>query len=54
MTISTIVRTAWAVTQSYFCGQKEVIFGTTTSGRNLEIAWVEEVVGLCVNIVPIE
>lgn len=52
MTISTLIRTAWALTLSYFSGRKEVIFGTTTSGRHLYIAGVEEVVGLCVNTIP--
>ena len=51
-TVSTVLRAAWALTLAYFYGQEDVVFGATTSGRNIDVAGIEEVVGPCVNTVP--
>ena len=51
-TVSTILRAAWALALAYFYGEEEVIFGATTSGRNIDVPGIMEVVGPCVNTVP--
>jgi non-ribosomal peptide synthetase component F/aryl carrier-like protein len=51
-TMSTVLRAAWAITLSYFCDAEDVIFGVTTSGRDLDVEGIEEIVGPCVNTVP--
>ncbi|KAG9230477.1 hypothetical protein BJ875DRAFT_546147 [Amylocarpus encephaloides] len=51
-TVSTLLRAAWILALSYFCGDEEIIFGATVSGRNVEVSGIEEIVGPCVNTVP--
>lgn len=52
MTAASILRAAWAVALAHFYGAEEVVFGVTTSGRNIDIDGVEEIVGLCINTIP--
>jgi hypothetical protein len=51
-TVSTILRAAWALALAYFYGEEEVVFGATTSGRNIDVLGIGEVVGPCINTVP--
>ncbi|KAJ4309001.1 hypothetical protein N0V84_011754, partial [Fusarium piperis] len=54
VTVSTVLRAAWAMALSYFGGRgDEVIFGVTTSGRHLGVLGIEEIVGPCINTVPL-
>jgi amino acid adenylation domain-containing protein len=49
LTLHTLVQGTWAVLLARSSGEDEVVFGTTVSGRNPEIAGVESIVGLLVN-----
>ncbi|KAM5357644.1 hypothetical protein ACJZ2D_016057 [Fusarium nematophilum] len=54
VTVSTVLRAAWAMALSYFGGGGDgVIFGVTTSGRNLDVPGIEEIAGPCINTVPL-
>jgi amino acid adenylation domain-containing protein/thioester reductase-like protein len=53
LTLSTLVQGAWGILLSRLTGQRDVLFGTTVSGRPPEIAGVETMVGLFINTVPV-
>ncbi|MGH3822977.1 MAG: amino acid adenylation domain-containing protein, partial [Pseudonocardiaceae bacterium] len=52
LTVNTIVQGAWALLLSRYSGQRDVVFGTTVSGRPAELAGVEAMVGMFINTVP--
>ncbi|HSR23570.1 MAG TPA: amino acid adenylation domain-containing protein [Candidatus Eisenbacteria bacterium] len=53
VTLGTVVLGAWAVVLSrHGCG-REVVFGTTVSGRSGELEGLEEMVGLFMNTLPV-
>jgi amino acid adenylation domain-containing protein len=52
LTVNTIVQGAWALLLSRYSGQRDVVFGTTVSGRPAELAGVEDMVGMFINTVP--
>lgn len=48
-----LVSSAWARVLSRILGRNDVAFGQVVSGRNSPLAGLQEVVGQCVNIVPV-
>ncbi|MGH3754099.1 MAG: non-ribosomal peptide synthase/polyketide synthase, partial [Pseudonocardiaceae bacterium] len=52
LTVNTIVQGAWALLLSRYSGQRDVVFGTTVSGRPAELLGVESMVGMFINTVP--
>jgi amino acid adenylation domain-containing protein len=52
LTMSTLVQGAWAVLLVRYCGERDVVFGTTVSGRPAELPGVESILGLFINTVP--
>ncbi|MDQ3899023.1 MAG: amino acid adenylation domain-containing protein, partial [Actinomycetota bacterium] len=52
LTVNTIVQGAWALLLSRYSGQRDVVFGTTVSGRPPELAGVESMIGMFINTVP--
>jgi amino acid adenylation domain-containing protein/non-ribosomal peptide synthase protein (TIGR01720 family) len=52
LTVNTVVQGAWALLLSRYSRQRDVVFGTTVSGRPAELAGVESMVGMFVNTVP--
>ncbi|KAL7271990.1 NRPS [Rhizina undulata] len=52
-TFSTILKAAWSLVLAQFCGKFDIVFGNLISGRNAPIEGVEEMVGPCMNVVPI-
>ncbi|MGH3854188.1 MAG: amino acid adenylation domain-containing protein, partial [Pseudonocardiaceae bacterium] len=52
LTVNTIVQGAWALLLSRYSGQRDVVFGTTVSGRPAELAGVESMIGMFINTVP--
>ncbi|MDQ3897571.1 MAG: amino acid adenylation domain-containing protein, partial [Actinomycetota bacterium] len=52
LTLSTVLQGAWAVLLSRYSGEREVLFGTTVSGRPPDLAGVEYMVGMFINTVP--
>ncbi|MCA1681652.1 MAG: amino acid adenylation domain-containing protein, partial [Actinobacteria bacterium] len=50
--MNTVVQGAWALLLSRYSGERDVVFGTTVSGRPAELAGVEQMVGMFINTVP--
>jgi amino acid adenylation domain-containing protein len=53
VTENTLVQGAWALLLSRYCGETDVIFGTTVSGRAAAIPGIESMVGLFINTLPL-
>ncbi|MGH3838239.1 MAG: condensation domain-containing protein, partial [Pseudonocardiaceae bacterium] len=52
LTVNTLVQGAWALLLSRYSGQRDVVFGTTVSGRSAELVGVEDIIGMFINTVP--
>ncbi|HEY9417978.1 MAG TPA: amino acid adenylation domain-containing protein, partial [Pseudonocardia sp.] len=52
LTLNTVVQGAWALLLSRYAGERDVMFGTTVSGRPAELPGVETMVGMFINTVP--
>lgn len=52
-TLSTLAQAAWALVLSRYTGERDVVFGTTFSGRPPDFDGVEQLVGLCINTLPV-
>ncbi|KAG8530149.1 NRPS [Bacidia gigantensis] len=53
VTPSTVFKAAWALTLAQLSGRSDICFGNLISGRNASVPDVSDVVGPCVNIVPV-
>ncbi|MGG4403620.1 condensation domain-containing protein, partial [Paenibacillus amylolyticus] len=53
MTVSNVVETAWGVVLQAYSGQKDVVFGKVTSGRQSDVRGIEDIVGLFINTIPV-
>ncbi len=53
VTLATLFYLAWGILLHRYCDQDDVIFGTTVSGRELELAGIEDMVGLFIQTVPL-
>ncbi|KJZ68531.1 hypothetical protein HIM_12079 [Hirsutella minnesotensis 3608] len=53
ITAATFVSTAWAILLSRISGENDVVYGHVVAGRNSAIQGMEEIVGPCLNIVPV-
>nr|QEO74596.1 condensation domain-containing protein [uncultured bacterium] len=52
LTLNTIVQGAWAVLLARYSGERDVVFGTTVSGRPDDLPGVESMIGMFINTVP--
>ncbi|MFJ6462467.1 amino acid adenylation domain-containing protein [Streptomyces sp. NPDC091387] len=52
VTLSTVVHGAWALLLGALTGSRDIVFGTTVSGRTTEVAGLDSAVGLFINTVP--
>src|SRR5438045_8130885 len=52
LTVNTVVQGVWALLLSRYSGERDVVFGTTVSGRPAELPGVESMVGMFINTVP--
>nr|WP_030410856.1 non-ribosomal peptide synthetase [Streptomyces sp. NRRL S-1448] len=52
LTVNTVVQGAWALLLARSGGRRDVVFGTTVSGRPAELAGVASMVGMFINTVP--
>ncbi|MFI9008491.1 non-ribosomal peptide synthase/polyketide synthase [Actinosynnema sp. NPDC053489] len=52
LTVNTLVQGAWALLLARLSGQRDVVFGSTVSGRPAELPGVESIVGMFINTVP--
>ncbi|HEV2860062.1 MAG TPA: amino acid adenylation domain-containing protein [Pyrinomonadaceae bacterium] len=53
LTLNVVVQGAWALLLSRYAGSDDVLFGATSSGRPVELAGVETMVGLFINTLPV-
>ncbi|SFL37484.1 lichenysin synthetase C [Gracilibacillus orientalis] len=52
-TIATVMYTAWSLLLHKYSSSKDILFGTTVSGRNVDIDNIENTVGLFINTLPL-
>jgi amino acid adenylation domain-containing protein/non-ribosomal peptide synthase protein (TIGR01720 family) len=52
LTVNTLVQGAWALLLARHSGERDVLFGTTVSGRPADLPGVESMVGMFINTVP--
>ncbi|HEX2301730.1 MAG TPA: condensation domain-containing protein, partial [Pseudonocardiaceae bacterium] len=53
LTLGTIVQGAWGLLLGRLIGRCDVVFGSTVSGRDAEVAGIESMVGLFLNTLPV-
>ncbi|KAH7086119.1 nonribosomal peptide synthetase 3 [Paraphoma chrysanthemicola] len=53
ITISTLIRAAWAIVASGYTGSDDVVFGATVTGRNAPVIGIESLVGPVIATVPV-
>ncbi|MBX3328843.1 MAG: amino acid adenylation domain-containing protein [Nitrospira sp.] len=53
ITVNTLVQGAWALLLSRYCGEEDVLFGTTVSGRSADVPGIETMLGLFINTLPL-
>ncbi|MBF6286123.1 non-ribosomal peptide synthetase [Nocardia cyriacigeorgica] len=53
LTMNTVVQFAWAVVLGRITDRRDIVFGTTVSGRPDELAGVETMIGLFINTIPV-
>ncbi|GGY40484.1 hypothetical protein GCM10010363_21540 [Streptomyces omiyaensis] len=53
VTLGTVLNGAWALLLGALTGRRDVVFGTTVSGRTTEVPGVDAAVGLFINTVPV-
>ena len=53
LTPSTVVQAAWALLLHRYSGERDVVFGVTSSGRPVDLDGAEAMVGIFVNTLPI-
>ncbi|MFI0821091.1 amino acid adenylation domain-containing protein [Streptomyces sp. NPDC021098] len=51
--LSVAVHSAWAVTLAGILRGGDVVFGSTVSGRDMEVPGIEDMVGLFINTIPV-
>ncbi|WP_216311791.1 non-ribosomal peptide synthetase [Streptomyces nanshensis] len=53
LTLGNVLLAAWALLLARECGTRDVVFGTTVSGRRPELPGMESMIGLFINTVPV-
>ena len=53
ITFPTVLKTAWSMVLAEMTGKTDVVFGYLVNGRNLPMPNIEEVIGPCINIMPV-
>ncbi|MDG9931359.1 condensation domain-containing protein, partial [Pseudomonas sp. GD04042] len=53
VTVNTLVQAAWLLLLQRYTGQSAVCFGATVAGRPMELAGIEQQVGLFINTLPV-
>ncbi|MDQ7803079.1 non-ribosomal peptide synthase/polyketide synthase [Amycolatopsis sp. A133] len=51
LTVNTVVQGGWALLLAMLSGDRDVVFGTTVSGRPADLAGVETMIGLFINTI---
>jgi amino acid adenylation domain-containing protein/non-ribosomal peptide synthase protein (TIGR01720 family) len=53
VTLNTVLVAAWSILLSSYCGARDVVFGTTVSGRSGNLDGIDQVIGLLINTLPV-
>jgi non-ribosomal peptide synthetase component F/NRPS condensation-like uncharacterized protein/alpha-ketoglutarate-dependent taurine dioxygenase len=53
LTLNTLLQGIWALLLSRYSGEKDVVFGTTVSGRPADLAGSESTIGIFINTLPV-
>ncbi|MEV0662924.1 amino acid adenylation domain-containing protein [Actinomadura luteofluorescens] len=53
VTLSTVLQGAWGLVLGRLLGRRDVVFGSTVSGRPPELPGIEQMIGLFINTLPI-
>ncbi|OJJ32580.1 hypothetical protein ASPWEDRAFT_44725 [Aspergillus wentii DTO 134E9] len=53
ITMATLIKAAWSVVLTQLTGDRDVVFGQTNSGRSSSNFDAENLVGLCINAIPV-
>ncbi|WP_270171313.1 non-ribosomal peptide synthetase [Paenibacillus sp. SYP-B4298] len=53
LTASSVIQGAWALLLSLYGGGKDIVFGSTVSGRPAELDGVESMMGIFINTLPV-
>lgn len=53
VTLSTVMHGLWAIVLQHYCGTSQVVFCTTSSGRQCKLNGVDTAVGLFLNSLPV-
>ena len=52
LTMNSLAQGIWALLLSHYSGRQEVVFGTTVSGRSVNLPGIESMVGMFINVLP--
>nr|WP_233165340.1 non-ribosomal peptide synthase/polyketide synthase [Mycobacterium sp. AT1] len=52
VTVSAVIGAAWGIAVGRLSGRTDVVFGSTVSGRGVDVAGIDDMVGLLINTVP--
>lgn len=53
VTFASFIYTVWGIVLQRYLGTNDIVFGITMSGRDVKLSGIEEMVGLCINTVPL-
>lgn len=53
VTLNTIVQGAWAILLNAYCGETDLVYGATVSGRPADLEGADGIVGLFINTLPV-
>ncbi|KAF2471468.1 uncharacterized protein BDR25DRAFT_368329 [Lindgomyces ingoldianus] len=53
LTMASLVSSAWAMVLSSITGEEDIVYGHVVAGRNSDIPNITEIVGPCLNIIPV-
>ena len=53
LTLSTLLNGAWSILLSRYSGERDIVFGVTSSGRPPDLSGSEAMVGLFINTLPL-
>jgi amino acid adenylation domain-containing protein/non-ribosomal peptide synthase protein (TIGR01720 family) len=52
VTIGAVIGAAWGIAVGRLTGRTDVVFGSTVSGRGIDVAGIDDMVGLLINTIP--
>jgi amino acid adenylation domain-containing protein/non-ribosomal peptide synthase protein (TIGR01720 family) len=53
LTINTVIQGIWAIILSRYSREEDVVFGATVSGRSMDLAGIDQMIGMFINTLPV-